>query len=404
MARIALPDAPAVVAGHGRAAIFTADGELLLLPAAEAAARLRALPPPLLIHAPATFRRLGPRIMPAFDLLELFAFVLPARTAAPTPRGLALALDFDPPHGGLEAEAAMLPELVAAMLHRLVQGARHRAEPRRGRPRGPDGPSRLGLGAVRHRRTRPPGRRAIQRGAARLEAPAGMGGRRPAAAAIVPPGLRCRSSLAPCRHAWSPRRTATRPGRLCRRRGCGIRAARDPWRSASGAGRGWHRHRQDARLSGTGQPVVGEEPRQRLDQHLHPSPAAPDRRRTGPFVPRPVRASQARRGPKGPRELPVPAQSGGCTQFVDRGHGAGVTHPAWPGHAVGAGHQRRRHSGRRPARLAVRAVWHRLSFSPWPIGAASASTPLARIGAAALSNTPSVAPAPLSLSSRTMPW
>ena len=123
MARIALPDAPAVVAGHGRAAIFTADGELLLLPAAEAAARLRALPPPLLIHAPATFRRLGPRIMPAFDLLELFAFVLPARTAAPTPRGLALALDFDPPHGGLEAEAAMLPELVAALLHRLVQGA-----------------------------------------------------------------------------------------------------------------------------------------------------------------------------------------------------------------------------------------------------------------------------------------
>jgi ATP-dependent DNA helicase DinG len=123
MARIALPDAPAVVAGHGRAAIFTADGELLLLPAAEAAARLRALPPPLLIHAPATFRRLGPRVMPAFDLLELFAFVLPARSAAPTPRGLALALDFDPPHGGLEAEAAMLPELVAALLHRLVQGA-----------------------------------------------------------------------------------------------------------------------------------------------------------------------------------------------------------------------------------------------------------------------------------------
>jgi len=69
MARIALPDAPAVVAGHGRAAIFTADGELLLLPATEAAARLRALPPPLLIHAPATFRRLGPRVMPAFDLL-----------------------------------------------------------------------------------------------------------------------------------------------------------------------------------------------------------------------------------------------------------------------------------------------------------------------------------------------
>ena len=39
MARIVLPDAPSVVAGHGRAAIFTVDGELLLLPAADAAVK-----------------------------------------------------------------------------------------------------------------------------------------------------------------------------------------------------------------------------------------------------------------------------------------------------------------------------------------------------------------------------
>ena len=121
MARIVLPDAPSVVAGHGRAAIFTADGELLLLPAADAAAHLRGLAPPLLVHAPATFRRLGLRGIPAFDLLELFAFALPARAAAPTPRGLALALDFEPPHG-MEAAAALLPELAAALLHRLAQG------------------------------------------------------------------------------------------------------------------------------------------------------------------------------------------------------------------------------------------------------------------------------------------
>src|SRR5579863_425004 len=121
MARIALPDAPSVVAGHGRAAIFTGDGELLLLPAGEAAALLRSLAPPLLVHAPATFRRLGLHGMPAFDLLELFAFALPARAVAPTARGLALALDFEQPHGGLEAEAALLPELAAALLHRLAQ-------------------------------------------------------------------------------------------------------------------------------------------------------------------------------------------------------------------------------------------------------------------------------------------
>jgi len=120
MARILLPDAPSVVAGQGRAAIFSAAGELLLLSSAAAADCLRALPPPLLVHAPATCRRLGIRAMPAFDLLELFAFVLPARAAAPTPRGLALALDFDPPVG-LEAEAALLPDLAAALLHRLTQ-------------------------------------------------------------------------------------------------------------------------------------------------------------------------------------------------------------------------------------------------------------------------------------------
>ena len=118
---ITLPDAPAVVAGHGRAAIFTADGELLLVAATDAPAHLRGLPPPLLVHAPATFRRLGLRGVPAFDLLELFAFVLPARAPAPTPRGLALALDFEPPRG-LEAAAALLPELVAALLNRLAQG------------------------------------------------------------------------------------------------------------------------------------------------------------------------------------------------------------------------------------------------------------------------------------------
>ncbi len=119
---IALPDAPSVVAGHGRAAILTLDGELLLLPPDEAVAALRTMPPPILVHAPATFRRLGMRPVPAFDLLELFAFVRPARTVAPTPRGLALALDDDQPPIGLEAEVTRLPDLAAILLNQLAQG------------------------------------------------------------------------------------------------------------------------------------------------------------------------------------------------------------------------------------------------------------------------------------------
>jgi ATP-dependent DNA helicase DinG len=120
--RIALPDAPAVVAGHGHAAILTPDGELLRLAADDAAATLRVMDAPVLVHAPATLRRLGLRAMPCFDVLELFAFVRPARTAAPTPRGLALALDLDVAAGGLEAEVALLPDLVEVLLRRLAAG------------------------------------------------------------------------------------------------------------------------------------------------------------------------------------------------------------------------------------------------------------------------------------------
>jgi ATP-dependent DNA helicase DinG len=115
--------APALVAGHARAALLTADGELLTLGAPEAASALRKLRPPLVVHAPATFRRLGLKASaPALDLLELFAFVLPATPVAPTPRGLALALDLRPP-ATLEDAAALLPDIAAALLHRLRAAA-----------------------------------------------------------------------------------------------------------------------------------------------------------------------------------------------------------------------------------------------------------------------------------------
>src|SRR3712207_5705232 len=96
--RLLLPEAPALVAGYGRGTLLTSDGEILALSAAELHRALRDLPPPVLVHAPATARRLDlPRFDAAFDLLELFAFCLPAQAAAPTPRGLALALDMEPP-------------------------------------------------------------------------------------------------------------------------------------------------------------------------------------------------------------------------------------------------------------------------------------------------------------------
>src|SRR3954468_18982926 len=120
--RLLLPHAPALVAPHGRAPLATPDGELLELPAADLARKLEEFPPPLLVHGPATARRLDlPRFDAAFDLLELFAFCRPAQLAAPTPRGLAMALGFDPPADDA-ATAALLPEMATILLRRLAAG------------------------------------------------------------------------------------------------------------------------------------------------------------------------------------------------------------------------------------------------------------------------------------------
>ena len=95
---------------------------MLVLPAEAARAALRRMGPPMLVHAPASFRRLGLRAgAPALDLLELFAFVLPGRLVAPTPRGMALALDMDPPET-LEDAAALLPDIASTLLNRLHAG------------------------------------------------------------------------------------------------------------------------------------------------------------------------------------------------------------------------------------------------------------------------------------------
>jgi ATP-dependent DNA helicase DinG len=121
--RMALPEWSALVAGTGVAGLLTADGEMLSLSGAEAARQLEALGPPLVIHAPATWRRLGTPAMAAYDLLELFAFVAPAQAAVPTARGLAQALGLPLPGKGLENAAAALPGIAVGLLRRLASEA-----------------------------------------------------------------------------------------------------------------------------------------------------------------------------------------------------------------------------------------------------------------------------------------
>jgi ATP-dependent DNA helicase DinG len=122
--RAALPEAAALVAGVGRAHLLTPDGELEALDLEEAARRAVACPP-LVCHMRATARRLGLAGFPAYDLLELFAFVRPAVFCLPTPGGLAAALALPAP-----AELADQPlALLRAAEALLTEAARGIAEP-----------------------------------------------------------------------------------------------------------------------------------------------------------------------------------------------------------------------------------------------------------------------------------
>ncbi len=109
---------PAVVVRAAHAFWRAADGSLQTITHAEALRRIRAGPPPLVCHAPATSRRLGFKTATFHDVLELFAFVRPARFCVPTPAGLAAALDIsladsseDEPGVLVEAAARLLGEL-----------------------------------------------------------------------------------------------------------------------------------------------------------------------------------------------------------------------------------------------------------------------------------------------------
>ncbi len=119
--RLLVPDAPLMAAGLRHVAWITADGEIEELDHRRAAARLAAgSARPVLCHAPAIARRLGIGGFAALDLLELFAFVRPARFCLPTPRGLAAALELAPPQG-LVGEARALGAVMHKLLSALAQ-------------------------------------------------------------------------------------------------------------------------------------------------------------------------------------------------------------------------------------------------------------------------------------------
>ena len=110
---------PALFATH--AGIWLAEGgasEAREASRGEAISRA-AETPHILLNAPLTGQRIGYPDLSGLDLLELFAFVHPARFAVPTAAGLSRALGLEPPASDAEAPGLLL-RLAEALLDRLA--------------------------------------------------------------------------------------------------------------------------------------------------------------------------------------------------------------------------------------------------------------------------------------------
>jgi ATP-dependent DNA helicase DinG len=108
---------PSLYATHGGIWIAAPGGEVRAVGRGEAIARA-AETPMIMLNAPLVGQRLGYPDLSGLDLLELFAFVYPARFAVPTPKGMAHALGLAPPADDGDASQFML-RAAAALLERM---------------------------------------------------------------------------------------------------------------------------------------------------------------------------------------------------------------------------------------------------------------------------------------------
>jgi len=108
-----VPPHPALHASH--AGIWIADANGTRTVGRGEAIRVAAETPVIVLNAALVGQRLGYAELSGLDLLELFAFIHPARFAVPTPGGLARAVDLSPPDTDEEV-AAFLLEAAAALL------------------------------------------------------------------------------------------------------------------------------------------------------------------------------------------------------------------------------------------------------------------------------------------------
>src|SRR3569832_100368 len=93
---------PSLYATHGGIWLAAPGGEVRALGRGEAIARA-AETPTIMLNAPLVGQRLGYPELSGLGLLELFAFVHPARFAVPTAAGLSRPLGREPPAGAAGA-------------------------------------------------------------------------------------------------------------------------------------------------------------------------------------------------------------------------------------------------------------------------------------------------------------
>src|SRR4051812_39152936 len=107
---------PALHATHGGIWLAGAEGTRALGRGEAIAAAAET--PLIMMNAPMVGQRLGYPELSGLDLLELFAFVHPARFAVPTPKGMAAVLGLEAPSDD-HAAAPFLREAAAALLGRM---------------------------------------------------------------------------------------------------------------------------------------------------------------------------------------------------------------------------------------------------------------------------------------------
>jgi ATP-dependent DNA helicase DinG len=111
---------PALHATHAGIWLANGDGEVREASRGEAIARA-AETPHIILNAPLVGQRLGYPELSGLDLLELFAFIHPARFAVPTAAGLSRALGLEPP--GTDADAALALVRIADGLLSVLAGS-----------------------------------------------------------------------------------------------------------------------------------------------------------------------------------------------------------------------------------------------------------------------------------------